>query len=188
MIKCSTVCSANRQDETTSPQAVLCRVSHNLNIIICPTTHKATTPLNTMSNSAYKPQCSSAHTRTHILPLLPSLLSLFLLPLQLLPSSLNLLLHLLRLPPAAFAAAFGTTRKNQTTTDELHPLRAPHATCTAFSLPFALLLKMSISTTMDRMSTPTTSGIKGHQAHQCASPACLQLPADPTNTIPRKQT
>ena len=28
LIKCSTVCSANRQDETTSPQAVLCRVSH----------------------------------------------------------------------------------------------------------------------------------------------------------------
>ena len=33
LIKCSTVCSANRQDETTSPQAVLCRVSHILNII-----------------------------------------------------------------------------------------------------------------------------------------------------------
>ena len=28
LIKCSTVCSANRQGETTSPQAVLCRVSH----------------------------------------------------------------------------------------------------------------------------------------------------------------
>ena len=28
LIKCSTVCSANRQDKTTSPQAVLCRVSH----------------------------------------------------------------------------------------------------------------------------------------------------------------
>ena len=33
LIKCSTVCSATRQDETTSPQAVLCRVSHILNII-----------------------------------------------------------------------------------------------------------------------------------------------------------
>ena len=28
MINSSTVCSANRQDETSSPQAVLCRVSH----------------------------------------------------------------------------------------------------------------------------------------------------------------
>ena len=36
LIKCSTVCSANRQDETTSPQAVLCRVSHIMNATISP--------------------------------------------------------------------------------------------------------------------------------------------------------
>ena len=36
LIKYSTVCSANRQDETTSPKAVLCRVSHIPNATISP--------------------------------------------------------------------------------------------------------------------------------------------------------
>ena len=47
LIKCSTVCSANRQVETTSPQAVLCRVSHILNITVhfnFPSVHFSSVP------------------------------------------------------------------------------------------------------------------------------------------------